>query len=90
MNTERDRGGDNRNQNESRESGQPGGGVGRREEVRGSGVHPASGGQAPDGAATRTPGEWGEGAGGEEGGRSELHIADTELGSDTPEDRQGS
>jgi hypothetical protein len=61
------------------ESGQPGGGVGRREDVRGSGVYPASGAEAPEDAETRTPGEWGKGAGGEGGGRSELRFTDEEL-----------
>jgi membrane protein len=42
------------------QSGQPGGGVGRREDVGGSGVHPRSAGTAPDDAEVRTPREWGE------------------------------
>jgi membrane protein len=47
------------------ETGQPGGGVGRREDVGGSGVHPRSAGTAPDDAEMRTPREWGEaGSGG--------------------------
>lgn len=40
--------------------GLPGGGVGRREDVGGSGVHPASAGTAPEDADVRTPQEWGE------------------------------
>lgn len=51
---------------------------GRREDVRGSGVYPASSGDAPDDAVVRTPGEWGKGAGGEEGGSSELRFSDEE------------
>jgi membrane protein len=42
------------------QGGHPGGGVGRREDVGGSGVHPASAGTAPDGAELRTPREWGD------------------------------
>lgn len=64
---------------EARESGRPGNGAGRSDEVRGSGVHPASAGDAPDDAPVRTPGEWGEGAGGEEGGRSEIRMSEEEL-----------
>jgi len=40
------------------ESGLPGGGVGRREVVGGSGVHPVSAGTAPKDAEARAPGEW--------------------------------
>jgi hypothetical protein len=61
------------------DSGIPGGGAGGKEEVRGSGVHPVSGRAAPEDAVIRTPGEWGKGAGGEEGGRSELHFTEEEL-----------
>jgi len=42
------------------QAGLPGGGVGRREDVGGSGVHPRSAGTAPDEAEVRTPREWGE------------------------------
>jgi hypothetical protein len=66
-----------------RESGLPGGGQGRRDEVGGSGVHPASAGNAPDGADVRTPASWGQGERGAEGyhdsGRSELRFSETEL-----------
>ena len=44
-----------------RESGQPGGGAGRRDEVGGSGVYPASAGNAPEGAEIRTQAGWGQG-----------------------------
>lgn len=40
------------------ESGLPGGGVGRREVVTGSGVHPLGAGTAPKKAEPRAPGEW--------------------------------
>ncbi len=53
-------------------------GVGRREEVRGSGVYPESLGSAPPDAAIRTPAEWGQAERGAEGyedsGRSELNY----------------
>jgi hypothetical protein len=66
-----------------RESGLPGGGAGRRDEVGGSGVHPASAGKAPRDAAIRTPAEWGQGdrgaAGYEDSGESELFFYDAEL-----------
>src|ERR1051326_6077060 len=51
-----------------RESGQPGGGAGRRDEVGRSGVYPMSGG-LPTGkhVEIRTPGAWGQGDRGGEG-----------------------
>lgn len=61
------------------EAGVPGGGAGRREDVRGSGVYPASGADVPEDAVVRNVGEWGKGAGGEEGGQSELHLSDEDL-----------
>jgi hypothetical protein len=65
------------------ESGQPGGGVGRRDEVGGSGVYPASAGNAPADAEIRTPMAWGQGdrgaAGYEDSGQSELHFTEEEL-----------
>jgi hypothetical protein len=66
---------------ENEPTGEPGSGsgVGRREDVRGSGVYPASGAEVPDDAEVRTPGEWGKRAGGEEGGASELHFTEEEL-----------
>lgn len=66
-----------------RESGRPGGGAGRRDEVGGSGVFPASAGNAPADAEIRTPMAWGQGergaAGYEDSGRSELHFTEEEL-----------
>jgi hypothetical protein len=60
------------------ESGLPGGGRGRRDEVGGSGVYPASAGKAPDDAEIRTMAAWGQGERGTEGyedsGQSELSI----------------
>ncbi|MGH7444528.1 MAG: hypothetical protein ACREKM_06615 [Longimicrobiales bacterium] len=64
---------------QDQESGEPGGGAGRRDEAGGSGVYPASGSDAPEDAVVRTPGEWGKGAGGVESGPSELHFTDEEL-----------
>ncbi|MBV9108238.1 MAG: YihY/virulence factor BrkB family protein [Gemmatimonadetes bacterium] len=49
-----DRGADDSPENQS---GLPGGGVGRRESVGGSGIHPVSAGDLPGGAETRTPGQ---------------------------------
>ncbi|HEU4561985.1 MAG TPA: YihY/virulence factor BrkB family protein [Longimicrobium sp.] len=53
--TQRDRGPADTPENQS---GLPGGGVGRREVVRGSGVHPLGSGTAPKKAEARAPGEW--------------------------------
>ena len=53
---ERDRDPDDEPENQS---GLPGGGVGRREDVGGTGVHPLSAGTAPEDADVRTPREWG-------------------------------
>jgi tRNA(Ser,Leu) C12 N-acetylase TAN1 len=66
-----------------RESGLPGGGAGRRDEVGGSGVYPASAGYAPADAVIRTPAAWGQGerggAGYEDSGPSELFFYPAEL-----------
>lgn len=66
-----------------RESGVPGGGAGRRDEVGGSGVYPASAGSAPGDAVVRTPAEWGQGdrgaAGYEDSGCSELFFTEEEM-----------
>ncbi|MND02821.1 hypothetical protein D3C83_223500 [compost metagenome] len=42
-------------------------------------MYPASAQDAPDDAVVRTPGQWGAGAGGKEGGTSELHFTEEEL-----------
>jgi hypothetical protein len=67
-----------------RESGEPGGGQGRRDEVGPTGVHPMSAG-LPEGKhlEVRTPGSWGQGdrgaAGYEDSGGSELIWRDGQL-----------
>jgi len=67
-----------------RESGQPGGGAGRRDEVGPTGVYPMSGG-IPRGKhlEIRTPAAWGQGERGAEGyydsGGSELVMRDGQL-----------
>jgi hypothetical protein len=66
-----------------RESGLPGGGAGRRDEVGGSGVYPASAANAPEGAELRDQAGWGQGdrgaAGYEDSGSSELRFSEEEL-----------
>lgn len=68
---------------ERRESGQPGGGAGRKDEVGGSGVYPASAGKAPEDAELRSQAAWGQGdrgpAGAEDSGSSELFFYEAEL-----------
>lgn len=59
-----------------RESGEPGGGAGRRDEVRGSGVYPAFADNIPEDAKVRMAGEWAQKAGGQVGGASELNPID--------------
>lgn len=67
-----------------RESGEPGGGTGRRDEVGKSGVYPMSGG-IPEGKhlEIRNPASWGQGDRGAEGyndaGGSELVYRDGQL-----------
>jgi len=67
-----------------RESGEPGGGAGRRDEVGPTGVYPMSGG-IPGGKhlEIRTPAAWGQGERGAEGyydsGGSELVMRDGQL-----------
>src|SRR5262249_51986955 len=67
-----------------RESGEPGGGQGRRDEVGKSGVYPMSGG-IPEGKhlEIRNPASWGQGDRGAEGyndaGGSELVYRDGQL-----------
>ena len=69
------------------ESGEPGGGAGRRdEEVGGSGVYPASAGEAPEDAEIRTQGEWGQKLGGQVGGSSELNPYELGLTDEDLED----
>lgn len=72
-----------REQKPDPESGLPGGGAGRRDEVGGSGVYPASAGKAPRDAEIRTPASWGQGergpAGYEDSGPSELTFTPEEL-----------
>lgn len=67
-----------------RESGQPGGGAGRRDEVGPTGVYPMSGGIPPGKhPEIRTPASWGQGERGAEGyndsGGSELYMHDGQL-----------
>jgi hypothetical protein len=67
-----------------RDSGQPGGGAGRRDEVGPTGVYPMSGG-IPEGKhlEVRTPAAWGQGERGAEGyedsGGSELVMRNGQL-----------
>jgi hypothetical protein len=69
---------------DARESGEPGGGQGRRDEVGPTGVYPMSGG-LPEGKhlEVRTPASWGQGdrgaAGYEDSGGSELTWRDGQL-----------
>jgi CBS domain-containing protein len=66
------------NAEKRRESGLPGGGAGRKDEVAGSGVYPMSGPHPSGNAPIMTPGTWGQGqrgaAGYEDHGESELNI----------------
>jgi hypothetical protein len=67
-----------------RESGEPGGGAGRRDIVEPSGVYPMSGGIPPGKhLEIRTPASWGQGERGAEGyndaGGSELVMRDGQL-----------
>ncbi len=65
-------------QQKRRESGLPGGGAGRREQVGGSGVYPMAGSNPPGDAVLVTPAAWGQGgrgaAGYEDHGESELTM----------------
>lgn len=85
---------ESRSEKPESESGRPGGGKGRREDVRGSGVYPASGGEAPADAEVRTMAEWGQGERGPEGaedaGQSEeLSFPELAEGAETEEGREG-
>ncbi len=69
---------------QQRESGEPGGGAGRRDEVGPTGVYPMSGGIPKDKhLEIRTPAAWGQGDRGAEGyndaGGSELVMRDGQL-----------
>ncbi len=68
-----------RSQEEKRESGVPGGGQGRRDEVGETNVYPMSGSEMPEGdEIIRTPGELGQRGRGLEGyqdhGESEANV----------------
>jgi len=67
------------NQAQERESGLPGGGAGRKEEVGRSGVYPMSGPHPGGDAPIVTPASWGQGkrgpAGYQDHGESELNVA---------------
>ena len=65
-----------------RESGQPGGGQGRIDEVGGSGVYPVSSSEGARGdAEIHTPGSWGQG---ERGAAGYQNHGDSELGGVLP------
>lgn len=69
---------------EQRESGKPGGGAGRRDDVGRTGVYPVSGDERPAGGAELRPlGDWAGGdrgiAGYEDSGGSELVMRDGQL-----------
>lgn len=63
---------------ERRESGEPGGGQGRRDEIGQSGVYPLGAENIPPGAEIRWGGQWGGGDYDEAGG-SELVYRDGQL-----------
>lgn len=63
---------------DKRESGEPGGGQGRRDEVGASGVYPPSADRIPPDAEVRMAGSWGGGDYNESGG-SELVYRDGQL-----------
>lgn len=74
----------NRSDEARRESGMPGGGAGRRDEVGPTGVYPMSAGIPPGKhPEIRTPASWGQGergaAGYEDSGRSGLVWKDGQL-----------
>ncbi|MGH9586886.1 MAG: dienelactone hydrolase family protein [Acidobacteriaceae bacterium] len=80
---------DKEREDERRESGKPGGGAGRKDEVGKSGVYPASGPYPEDDAEWRGQASWGQGergaAGYEDHGGSELSYSEGQLlgGGDT-------
>ena len=63
---------------DKRESGEPGGGQGRRDEVGGSGVYPPTGDAVPPDARVRMAGSWGGGDYNESGG-SDLVYKDGQV-----------
>ena len=63
---------------DKRESGEPGGGQGRRDEVGKSGVYPPSADNVPGDAEVRMAGSWGGGDYNESGG-SELVYRDGQV-----------
>ncbi len=84
MADERDQETEARGDEAKRESGQPGGGQGRRDEVGRSGVYPMSGEERPSGdAEVRTQAAWGQGDRGAEGyedaGGSELTMREGQV-----------
>jgi hypothetical protein len=77
-----------------RESGEPGGGVGRIDKVERTGVYPFSGPERPPGGAELRPlGDWAGGdrgiAGYEDSGGSELTMRDGQLLGGTTSDASG-
>lgn len=73
-----------RTDEQKRESGMPGGGQGRTDDVRGTGVHPASGPWPEGDAPVRGMAGWGQGergaAGYEDHGESELNLGPGAMG----------
>ena len=63
---------------DKRESGDPGGGQGRRDDVGGSGVYPPTADSIPPGAEVRMAGSWGGGDYNESGG-SDLIYRDGQV-----------
>lgn len=63
---------------DKRESGEPGGGQGRRDDVGGSGVYPPTADAVPPDAEVRMAGSWGGGDYDESGG-SDLVYRDGQL-----------
>ena len=70
--------GDQSGEQDKRESGQPGGGQGRRDEVGRTGVYPPGADNIPPDAEVRMAGSWG-GGDYNEGGGSELTMRDGQL-----------
>lgn len=74
---------DEKREDERRESGMPGGGAGRKDEVGRSGVYPASGPYPPEDAEIRGQASWGQGergaAGYEDHGDSGLSYSGGQL-----------